>query len=173
MESSDSSSSLLSKSPTESGKKQLSDSDEINPPHERELESEMNSSVMSAILADVGTVSTITTAPAATATSSGGSSQNLANRQQEIKIEKEDYSSGEQVSSDSGLVVPVSQEGEKRNEEKHRPGSVGDGDGDGDGKALRGSRKRKRKAMEREHNDKWASRREASPKRKKVMDAPV
>ena len=171
MESSDSSSSLLSKSPTESGKKQLSDSDEINPPHERELESEMNSSVMSAILADVGTVSTITTAPAATATSSGGSSQNLANRQQEIKIEKEGYSSGEQVSSDSGLVVPVSQEGEKRNEEKHRPGSVGDGDGDG--KALRGSRKRKRKAMEREHDDKWASRREANPKRKKVMDAPV
>ena len=154
MESSDSSSSLLSESPTKSGKKQLSDSDEINPPHECELESEVNSSIVSAILADVG-----------------GSSQKLANRQQKIKIEKEDYSSGEQVSSDSGLVVPVSQEGEKRNEEKHQPGSVGDGDGDG--KALRGSRKRKRKAMEREHNDKWASRREASPKRKKVIDAPV
>lgn len=82
----------------------------------------------------------------------------------EMKIERE--GGNEQVSSVSGPVdeVPVSREGEEGTNERPPPSYGGRARGGG-------SRKRKRREMEGGRN-KWVSRREASPKRKKVYMIP-
>lgn len=135
-----------------SEEKQLSANGEINPT-ECELQNELNSSVMNAIMADVATASTVA------AGRGGGTSSQCSGNRQEIKIEREDSNNQNLTSSDSGLVVPVSQRGEKERKEKP-PSSTGC-----DGKAG-GSRKRKE--MEGGRNE-WVSRRKARPKRQKVI----
>lgn len=138
----------MSESPTKSEEKQLSASDKITPA-ECKLENELNSSVMNAIMADVATASTI---------AGGGTSSQCSGNRQETKIERED--SNNQVSSDSGLVVPESLEGEKGREKKALS-STGC-----DSKVPGGIRKRKE--MEGGRNE-WVSRRKARPKREKVI----
>jgi hypothetical protein len=144
----------LSESPTKSDEKQLSTGD-VTTPAECELGNGLNSSVVSAIMADVATA--LTVVAGGDDDGSTSSSQYSGNRQ-EIK------DSNEQVSSHSGLVLPVSQEGGEKGGEKPRS-SAGC-----DGKAPRGTRSRKRKRKEMEGGQKkWVSRREAEPKRKKVI----
>ena len=130
--------------PTKSEEKQLNASDEINPA-ESELGDELNTSVMSAIMADVATASAV----------AGTSNAQCSDNRQEIKIEKEESNN---QSSDSGFV-PVSQEGEKGEAKPQSSTACG-------GRVTAGSRKRKE--MEGGRN-KWGSRREAKPKTKKVI----
>lgn len=149
----------MSESPTKSDEKQLGGTSDVITPAESELGNELNNSVVSAIMADVATASTVVTGGSG---DSGTSSQcQRSGNRQETKIEEE-RDSNEEVSSRSGLMLPVSQDGEKGNE---KPWSSAGFDGRAPGG---GGRKRKRKEMEGRKN-KWASRREAEPKRKKVM----
>ena len=132
----------MNESPTKPDEKQLGATSDVITPAECQVGNELNSSVVSAIMADVATTSTVV--------GSGGSGGTSS------QIEKE-RDSNEHC---SGLVSQ-----EENGNEKPRSSA------DFDGKAPRpggGGRKRKRREMERGKN-KWVSRREAEPKRKKVM----
>ena len=130
----------MNESPTKPDEKQLGATSDVITPAECQLGNELNSSIVSAIMADVATTSTVV------ASGGGGTSS---------QIEKE-RDSNEHC---SGLV--------SRENGNEKPRSSADFDG----KAPRpggGGRKRKRREMEGGKN-KWVSRREAEPKRKKVM----
>lgn len=126
---------------TKSEEKSLSASDEVNSA-ECEPENDLNNSIMNAIMADV----TISSAIA------GPSISQCSDDRQEIKIKKED--TNDQVSSGSGLV-PEHLEREKRGEITQSTN------------VSKAGGSRKRKEMQGGRN-KWASRRETKPKKKKV-----